>query len=612
MASENQTLNANIAAIATACQSLSTSLGPRGLDKLIISSQGGSKNILTNDGATILKTMAGCNPALKVLSNLSQSQDAVCGDGTTSVVLLCGAVLESARALNMAQIAGHDIIMQNVKDEALRYLKRVCQPVSRSEDTSFGKNVKSGPETALSVSTAAGHGSEYRHMKESVVTCLGSKVIGGCAEMIADIAVEAVQRVGNVRDIKILKKVGGGMENIELVRGVALHGKVKNPEIFGNLKDNCKGIKDDSKVSLKNEFLIGEKVCRTAFIQFCISSPKTDLDSRVLIKNDQFMQKLIEDEKKYILDLCKRIKDAGVELLIIQKSILRESLSSVGLHFLGQMGVLVVDDVDRKEMEHLCKVFNVEAISDISLIKSCGLFRIKEVESFGSKITILERAVDGIETSIKELSIGNSVSEFKSINSVTGDSVITTGRDNKLVGLIQGNNNGASGIQAGSIGAPGTNKKFINNPTSIVIRGGDSILIDEIERSVHDGLCVAKSLLDEPFLVAGGGTIEMGIAKALMMKEGSAVEKMCYREIGRAFEMIAFYLARNAGMDPISILKKLRNTDGRGVCVKHMDACDMFAENIVQPLKVAESVVCGAIETAMMILKIDDMLPSRE
>ncbi|KAG0416535.1 T-complex protein 1 subunit delta, partial [Dictyocoela roeselum] len=171
------------------------------------------------------------------------------------------------------------------------------------------------------------------------------------------------------------------------------------------------------------------------------------------------MQKLIEDEKKYILDLCKRIKDAGVELLIIQKSILRESLSSVGLHFLGQMGVLVVDDVDRKEMEHLCKVFNVEAISDISLIKSCGLFRIKEVESFGSKITILERAVDGIETSIKELSIGNSVSEFKSINSVTGDSVITTGRDNKLVGLIQGTYNGAPGIQAGSIGAPGTNKK---------------------------------------------------------------------------------------------------------------------------------------------------------
>ncbi|KAG0442090.1 T-complex protein 1 subunit delta [Dictyocoela muelleri] len=613
MNSDNQTLTSNISCISTVCKSLSTSLGPRGLDKLLIADK---KSILTNDGATILKTMSLEHPSLKILSNLSSSQDSVCGDGTTSVVLLCGAILESATKLDITRIRNFDEILQKVKDEALSYLKQNCVPVGDNQ-------------------------------KESVMTCLSSKVVSGYSELIAEIAVEAVKSMGNVKDIKILKKIGGAIENIKLVKGVALSSEIKNPECFHENKTNDLNYKN---LNLKyrnlindlnnNEILIGEKICKTAFIQFCISSPKTDLDSRVLIRNEQVMQKFIDDEKKYVLNLCKRIKDAGIELLVIQKSILRESLSAIGLHFLKQMDILVIDDVDRKEMEHLCKVFNASVISDISLIKSCGLFKIREVESFGSKITTLEKIdehfdkkIEIVNKELNNLKIENSEKtnfQESADNSNEGEKRNISKKieqKNNSEKIEEKNNSIKIDEEDNSIKAKDENnliksEKTINtnsdhkelktkNPISIVIRGGDSILIDEIERSVHDGLCVAKSLIDLPFLVAGGGTMEMGIAKQLLIKEGTAVEKMCYREFGRAFEMIPFYLARNAGMDPILILDKLRNSDKLGVCVKNMDVCDMFAQNVIQPLKVTESMVCGAIETAIMILKIDDMLPCR-
>lgn len=463
-------------------QTLSTSLGPRGLDKMIVKDR---KTVVTNDGATILKYL-NQHPIHGILSNMSAAQDEECGDGTTSVVVLAGCLLESISNL-LERNVHPSVICDNLeiaKRIGLKYIDKVKVECDRKD---FINNVS---------------------------TALCSKITSSTGEM-GVAAIEGMEHVkGDKRKIRAVKKIGGGLDDVKAYKSILLECDLKDIP----------------------------KKAKLGVIQFCLSAPKTSMDSKILINDSALMEKIIQEERRYILEMCKKIKKSGCTLLVIQKSILRESLSDLASHFLKQLNISVVNSVDRKDIDYICSTMNVQPVSEIDLLNS-------------------ESLVD-----------------------------VETG---EVEGMLEIKGYGCT----------------------ILVRGCDDMVVEEAERSLNDALCVVRCLEELPFLVPGGGSIEMGIA--LMLSESTEGNVYVLREIAKAFEGVPYFLARNAGLYPVEIVSELRNelkqNDYVGISVRSGHAGDMVKEDsVVQPAKVSINVVTLAIETVSMILKIDDILPARK
>merc|ERR1712080_190831 len=137
----------------------------------------------------------------------------------------------------------------------------------------------------------------------------------------------------NLKDIKIIKKLGGTVEDTELVEGL----------VFTEKAANVNGPKKVEKAKI-------------VFIQFCVSPPKTDMDNQVVVSDYAAMDRVLREERAYILNIVKQIKKAGCNVLLIQKSILRDALSDLAVHFFDKMKIMVVKDIEREDIDHVCKV----------------------------------------------------------------------------------------------------------------------------------------------------------------------------------------------------------------------------------------------------------------
>lgn len=462
-------------------QTLSTSLGPKGLDKMLVKNK---KTTVTNDGATILKHLTQ-HPVHNILFNMSVAQDEECGDGTTSVVVLAGCLLDSISVL-LGKNVHPSIICDSlgvVKRIALDYIDRVKI------------------------------GSDRKDLGNNVMTALSSKIASSSGEMAAA-AIEGMEYVGGDKGrIRIMKKIGGVLDDVKAYRSILLDSDIQTPL----------------------------KKVKMAVVQFCLSAPKTNMDSKILIGDASLMEKVIQDERRYILEMCKKIKKSGCTLVVIQKSILRESLSDLAAHFLKQLNILVVNSVERKDIEYICNAVNTRPVSEIDLLDPLCLVDVEVV-----------------------------------------------GKD----GVLEVKGYGCT----------------------ILVRGCDEMVVDEAERSLNDALCVVRCLEEMPFLVPGGGSVEMGISMAL----SSCAEDNAYilREISRAFEGVPYFLAKNAGLHGVEVISELRKELGSnsnaGISVRSGHVGDMVKDDlVVQPAKVSISVVTLALETVSMILKIDDILPAR-
>jgi T-complex protein 1 subunit delta len=215
----------------------------------------------------------------------------------------------------------------------------------------------------------------------------------------------------------------------------------------------------------------------------------------------------------------------------------------------------VVDDVERDEVDFVCRSFGIRPVSDVDLLSEEKMVsvEIEDVMDNGSRIFTMRR-------------VGEKISDS----------------DTKTC--------------------------------SIVLRGSDNLILDEAERSLHDALCVVRCLVEEPFIVPGGGSVEIGICNKLV--ESSLIERDGYifYEMSKAFEGIPYFLARNAGLYPVDILSELKrditNDSSMGISVRKSGVGNMIEEEVVQPLKVSMGVVTLALETVSMILRIDDILPA--
>jgi len=281
--------SSNIQAAKALSDAIRTSLGPKGMDKMIQDPKG--EVTITNDGATILDQMKVIHPAAKMLVELSKAQDIEAGDGTTSVVVICGSLLQAAD----------------------RLLKKGIHPTSISE--SFQKASAKSVEILTAMAQPVDL-SDRDKLLQSANTSLNSKVVSQHASELSPIAVDAVLKVidpakdhtVNLNDIKIIKKLGGTVDDTELIEGLVFQEKCA-----GNVK------------TVKN--------AKIGLIQFCISPPKTDMDNQVVVSDYAAMDRVLREERAYILNIVKQVKKAGCNVLLVQKSILRDAMSDLAIHF---------------------------------------------------------------------------------------------------------------------------------------------------------------------------------------------------------------------------------------------------------------------------------------
>ncbi|KAK6588886.1 chaperonin containing TCP delta subunit [Cryptosporidium xiaoi] len=520
------TRHENIVAARVISEIIRTSLGPKGMDKMIEKGE----VIITNDGATILREMAVIHPCAKMLVELSKAQDVEVGDGTSSVVVIAGSLLGAAETLLEKGI--HPQIISQYFMEGCNKIENILRNISVKVELS-----------------------DRATLIKSACTSLSSKVVSHNAQHLAGIAVDAVLGVSRVdqksslittskgntgsvrktvdlRNIRIVKKLGGTVEDTELVDGLILHQQKVSRTASGPTRvDNA----------------------RIGLIQFCLSAPKTDIENNIIIKDYTAMDRLLREERILIAKMIKQIASTGCNVLLIQKSILREAVSTLALDYCAKAKILVVKDIERDEIEFLSKALNCSPIASLDHFTA---------DKLGTANCVSDEDLDG------------------------------NGRICRITGI------------------PG------KDMMTIFVRASNMLMLDETERCIHDALCVIRSIIKEQALVPGGGACEAQIYTELSnwAKSLSGVKQMCIRAYAQAFEIIPYTLAENAGLNPIEIVTQLRkkHSEGEkyaGINVRKSTVTDILKENVLQPLLVNLSSVKLATETVMMILKIDDIIP---
>ncbi|KAF8586527.1 T-complex protein 1 [Ramaria rubella] len=504
----------NMTAAKAISDAVRTSLGPKGMDKMIQTSKG--EVIITNDGATILRSIQALHPAAKMLVDLSVAQDIEAGDGTTSVVVLAGSLLGAAEKM-LAKGMHPTIIAEafiKASTKAVEFLTEISTPVDLKDHAS---------------------------LLRAASTSLNSKIVSQYSSTLAPIAVAAVTRLAtatssnvDLRDVRIVKKVGGTIEDTELVDGgVVLN---QNVVVAGGGPTRM----EKAKIGL---------------IQFQLSAPKPDMDNTVIVNDYRQMDKVIKEERQYILNMCKKIKKSGCNVLLIQKSILRDAVNELSLNFLSRLKILVVKDVERDEIDFLTKSLGCKPVAD--------------VESFTED----------------KLGTADLVDEV----SKAGARVV------KITGV-----------------------KNMGRTVSILAMGGNSLVLEECERSMHDALCVVRCLVKKRALIGGGGAPEIHVSRLLAQYAQSlkGMEQYCFQAYADALEVIPTTLAENAGLNPIAIVTELRNRHAlgernAGINVRTGLISNILDENVVQPLLVSTSAIELATETVSLLLKIDDYVQAR-
>lgn len=506
----------NLVAARAVADAVRTSLGPKGMDKMITSSTG--EVIITNDGATIVDKMEVKHPAAKMLVEVSKAQDIEAGDGTTSVVVIAGALLE----------ASEDLLRKGI------HPNRICDSWSKAQiecEKILEDAVKKGMGKEVCLDDTA-------MLQQAVKTCLNSKVVSQHSHLLAPIAVKAVQMVydksrpNNVdlRNIRVVESLGGTIEDSELVDGI----------VFNQHSHSGQNSRQEN--------------AKIGLAQFQLSAPKTDMEQNISVSTGAQIDTIAREERKYIIKMVKKIKATGCNVLLIQKSILRTALSTLANHYLKKAKIMVVTDIERDEVEFICKTIGCRPVADIS----------------------------------------NFTKDKLGCAALAEDMVHATGRLLKITGLQT------------------QHKRTV----SILLRGSNKLILGEASRSMHDALCVVRCFVKKPMMLPGGGAPETELSIGLKRKKVTGLDIFCFEAFANALRVIPYTLAENSGLSPIVIVSELERMHRKGdynsgINVKKASVSDMMHEQVVQPLLVTLSAVNLAVETVRMLLKIDDIIPTR-
>jgi len=324
----------NIMAARVVAETVKTSLGPKGMDKMLVAGFGDVT--ITNDGATILKEMDIQHPAAKMMVEVSKTTDDEVGDGTTSVVVLAGKLLEKAEGL-LDQSIHSTIIVDGftaASDQALEILSKIAVPVK---------------------------GNDEDVLKKVAMTTMSTKLVSVNKEKLADISVGAMMKVVekteegykvDVDDVKVEKKAGESVDQTELIEGIVLDKEVVHsgmPKLIQNAK--------------------------IALINNPIEVEKTEFTAKINIEKPEEMKAFLDEEEKVIKDMVEKITSSGANVLICQKGI-----DDLAQHYLAKNGVLGIRRVSESNMEKLAKATGGKIVVNLDGLSKEDLGYAKNVE----------------------------------------------------------------------------------------------------------------------------------------------------------------------------------------------------------------------------------------
>lgn len=321
----------NIMAAKAVAGAVRTTLGPKGMDKMLVDTLGDV--VITNDGVTILKEMDIEHPAAKMMVEIAKTQDQEVGDGTTTAVVLAGELLKQAEGLLEQEI--HPTVIaagyRAAADKSMEILKGLAVSVSTKDEDLLRK---------IAITAMTGKGSQ------------------SAREELADMAVKAVRAVvdedGTVDtdNITVEKKVGGGITDSLLVSGVVIDKDRLHPSMPKSVTD--------AKIALLNA---------------AVEIEKTEVDAKIQITSPDQLQAFLDQEEKMLKDMVDKIVATGANVLFVQKGI-----DDLAQHFLAKAGIYTLRRVKKSDMEKLARATGGRVVTSIHEISKDDLGKAGLVE----------------------------------------------------------------------------------------------------------------------------------------------------------------------------------------------------------------------------------------
>ncbi len=383
----------NIMAAKLVAETVRTTLGPKGMDKMIVDSVGDVT--VTNDGITILEEMNIEHPSAKMIVEVAKTQEDEVGDGTTTAVVLAGELLKKAE----------DLLDQEIHPTVIAKGYRLAGEKAKVILNSIAENVKEGDDALL---------------KNIAVTAMTGKGAESSKDLLADLVVKGVNRIttktkeGNNMDkddIKLEKKIGGGVEDSILIEGIVLD-KERIHSSMPKKVENAKITLIDSAIEVKN----------------------TEIDAKISITDPEKMQAFLDMEENMLKKMVHKIASSGASVLFCQKGV-----DDTAQHFLAKKGIFAARRISKSDMEKLSKATGASIVTDLNDLspKDLGKAGIVEEVKIGDEsmtyvmkcsnpkaVTLLvrgstEHVVDEVKRAVED-AIGDAIAALKNNKAVAG------------------------------------------------------------------------------------------------------------------------------------------------------------------------------------------------
>jgi thermosome len=499
----------NIMAARVIGEVLKTTLGPRGMDKMLIDSLGDIT--ITNDGAAILDEIDVEHPAAKMMVEIAKTQDDMVGDGTTTAVVLASELLKKAE----------ELLDQNIHPTILvaGYRKAAQKAIEIIEKNAVPIDVE-----------------DRKSMVKVALTSMASKAVGGAKEHFAEIAIDAIKQIAEKRgdkmivdidNIQLVKKTGKSLLESQLVSGIIIDKEVIHPGM-PKKKENAK----------------------IALLDLALEIEKTEMSAEIRIRDPNQMKAFLDQEDSMLKDMVNKIKASGADVVFCQKGV-----DEMVQHYLSKEGIMTARRLKESDMEKLARATGGRVTSNLDDLKAADL---------------------GFAGLVEERKIG----------------------DDKMLFV---------------------EKCKDPHSVAILIRAGLERMVDEAERAMIDALSVVSDVIENSKIVAGGGAVEIEVAKELRKyanKVGGR-EQLAIEAFANAMEIIPRALTENAGFDPIDVLVELRSAHDKetgkykGINVFIGKVENSIDSGVIEPIVVKIQAIKSAAESASMILRIDDVIMSK-